>query len=95
MKLVLDLSTSRVVKVSLIEKGRIAETLEGTDSLVLIDQILNKHNLKLTDLEEVDSSEGPGSFTGLKIGAAIANTLNYALGKSKRVKPIYQAKNEK
>jgi tRNA A37 threonylcarbamoyladenosine modification protein TsaB len=95
MKLVLDLSTSRVVKVFLVENDQVVETLEGTSSLGLIDQILNKHNLKLADLEEVDSYQGPGSFTGLKIGAAIANTLNYTLGKSKRIKPTYLAKNEK
>lgn len=92
MKLYLDLSTSKVSKVTLLENGQIIDSLTGANTLSLIDQILKKNNLDLRDLEEIDSFPGPGSFTGLKVGAAIANTLNYALGKSRRVTPTYEAK---
>lgn len=34
-------------------------------------------------IEKVNFNRGPGSFTGLKVGASIANAINYALGKIK------------
>jgi tRNA A37 threonylcarbamoyladenosine modification protein TsaB len=71
------------------------DEMVGAEPLPLIDQILTRNNLELKDLEEVDSNPGPGSFTGLKIGAAIANVLNFLLGNKKRIKPIYSAKDTK
>lgn len=43
--------------------------------LPLVDELLRKHNLKVQDLNSIQVNEGPGSFTGLRVGAAIANTL--------------------
>lgn len=47
--------------------------------LPLIDGILKENNLKFEDLTEIKLHEGPGSYTGLRIGAAVANTLSYIL----------------
>jgi tRNA A37 threonylcarbamoyladenosine modification protein TsaB len=95
MKIKLDLSTSKLSKVSLIDGDKTVGETSGPNTLALIDALLKKHNLKLSQLEEIESYPGPGSYTGLKIGAAIANTLNFTLGKNKRITPIYEAKNEK
>lgn len=92
MKIYLDLSISKLSKVQLKDGGNVVDEVAGPNTLGLIDSLLKKHGLKLTDLEEVDSFPGPGSFTGLKVGAAIANTLNFALGKGERVTPVYEAK---
>ena len=43
-----------------------------------IDKVLSKHNLKASDLAAIALSSGPGSYTGLRIGAAAAKGLCYA-----------------
>ena len=43
-----------------------------------IDRVLSKHNLKPSDLAAIALSSGPGSYTGLRIGAAAAKGLCYA-----------------
>lgn len=64
--------------------------------LVLIDTLLKDHKLKLTDLTEIKVHTGPGSYTGLRVGAAVANTLSFLLKipvngkKDTQVIPIYQ-----
>jgi tRNA threonylcarbamoyladenosine biosynthesis protein TsaB len=43
-----------------------------------IDKVLSKHHLKPSDLAAIALSSGPGSYTGLRIGAAAAKGLCYA-----------------
>ena len=40
---------------------------------------LEEHNKTFRDLEKITFYSGPGSFTGLRIGAAIVNTLSHEL----------------
>jgi len=47
--------------------------------LPMIDKILKKHLLKPEDLSEIQVNAGPGSFTGLRVGLAIANALSFVL----------------
>ncbi len=47
--------------------------------LPLIDQLLKKHNLQLSDVTGIGVNVGPGSFTGLRVGISIANALGFAL----------------
>lgn len=55
---------------------RLAETI-----LKKINQLLDENNLALEDLDGFVVFEGPGSFTGLRIGISVANALAYGLGK--------------
>ena len=48
--------------------------------LPLIEKILKKKGANLSDLTGIKVNTGPGSFTGLKVGVTIANTLGYLLG---------------
>ena len=60
------------------------EKLTGPDKsqqvLNLIDQILKKHKKTLKDVTEIKVETGPGSFTGLRVGVSVANTLGWMLG---------------
>jgi tRNA threonylcarbamoyladenosine biosynthesis protein TsaB len=44
-----------------------------------IEEILVSHSKKLSDLQGFVCFKGPGSFTGLRIGLTVANTLAYSL----------------
>ncbi len=46
---------------------------------VFIQRLLEKNNIKPTDLSAVSISQGPGSYTGLRIGVSAAKGLAYAL----------------
>ena len=48
---------------------------------LLIEKCLNKIGKKLTDLDAVAVSEGPGSYTGLRIGLSTAKGICYTLEK--------------
>ncbi len=47
--------------------------------LPLMQKLLKKHSLKLTDIQAIQVNSGPGSFTGVRVGVAIANALSFAL----------------
>ena len=73
-------------------KGR-SKILKAQNVLPLIEKILKKQNLKPNDLTAIEVNTGPGSFTGLRVGVAVANTLAWSLkipvnGK-KQVEPKY------
>lgn len=50
------------------------------DEVSAIIDLAKKHKLVPTDIEKVEINKGPGSFTGLKKAAAIANAFNFAKG---------------
>ena len=52
----------------------LAETIHGK-----IQRILNKSSISWQDLGGIVCFKGPGSFTGLRIGLAVGNTLAYGL----------------
>lgn len=60
------------------EPGR---DLHASYVTVFIDEILRSQNLAATDLDAIAVSRGPGSYTGLRIGASIAKGLAYSLDK--------------
>lgn len=46
---------------------------------VFIDEILRENDLKISDLDAVAISKGPGSYTGLRIGVSAAKGLCFSL----------------
>ena len=56
------------------EPGAHAEKL-----LLLVDEVFEKAGLRFADLDAVAVSQGPGSYTGLRIGVSTAKGIAYAL----------------
>ena len=51
-----------------------------SDTLLLtIESLLSSQSKSWSDLEGIIAFKGPGSFTGLRIGATVANTLAHAI----------------
>ena len=84
--LFIDTSHQDTAKVSLEVDGKRHEkmsqsrVMKAQMVLPLIEAICKEHALKLTDLSEICVHEGPGSFTGLRVGISIANMLGALLG---------------
>ncbi|MFH0864168.1 MAG: hypothetical protein V1858_03715 [Candidatus Gottesmanbacteria bacterium] len=47
--------------------------------LVLIDQLLKENHKQIKDITDIVVNIGPGSFTGLRVGITVANTLAWVL----------------
>ena len=47
--------------------------------LPAITKLLKKNSLEFKDLEAIELNPGPGSFTGIRVGASVANALGYSL----------------
>lgn len=83
--LLIDTSDNKKISVGLRINGKedLIEQEVGVQKaqvvLPLIDQLLSKHKLIPQDLTAIEVNTGPGSFTGLRVGVAIVNTLGYTL----------------
>jgi len=44
-----------------------------------IEKLINQQNLAISDITEIAVNQGPGSYTGTRIGVAVANALDYTL----------------
>ena len=61
-------------------KSLLSEKHSHSEILTLfIQDIFKKSNLKLSDLDAIAVSKGPGSYTGLRIGVSTAKGLCYSL----------------
>jgi tRNA threonylcarbamoyladenosine biosynthesis protein TsaB len=62
--------------------------------LNLIEKALKKKKARLEDIKAIKVNKGPGSFTGTRVGVAIANALAFCLGikvnGKKQVLPVYK-----
>jgi tRNA threonylcarbamoyladenosine biosynthesis protein TsaB len=72
--------------VALGKDGRVLSTLEktgenvhATQLTVMIDEILKNAGITTKELNAVSISQGPGSYTGLRIGSSAAKGICYAL----------------
>lgn len=81
MKLYID--TSQREKIIVGVDGEKFESSAKEDSsqklLPFIIEILEKKNMEIKDVSEIEVNVGPGSFTGLRVGVAVANTLGWVL----------------
>lgn len=61
------------------EYSQMIDTRKAQVVLPLIEQALKKHKVTFTDISKLYAPVGPGSFTGLRVGASIVNILGTAL----------------
>ncbi len=82
MKLFLNTSVAKKAVASLINgKEKVVDQETASEPLVAISALLKRNKIKLADLDKISAHPGPGSFTGLRIGSAVVQTLNFVLGK--------------
>ncbi len=102
-KLYIDTTSNQVIKVGLEIDGRMDMREESHDKkkaqivLPLLDEMLRQNHLQLHELNAIEVNLGPGSFTGVRVGVAIANTLGAVLNIplnnqpcGKLIEPIYK-----
>jgi tRNA threonylcarbamoyladenosine biosynthesis protein TsaB len=102
MNIILSIDTSEIntAKIAVeidgkrFEKVKESKVLKSQTTLPMIEELLNEHKLRLSDITEITVAMGPGSFTGLRVGATVANALGYLLdipvnGKKSLAIPTY------
>lgn len=83
--LVIDTADNKKIKVELkINNQSFLLRSDGTALksqivLIMIDKLLKKHGLQAADLTHIEVNLGPGSFTGVRVGASVANALGFSL----------------
>lgn len=77
---------------------RVAEATarRSQSTLPIIEALLSAHGLSVNDVTAISVHTGPGSFTGVRVGIAIAQALGFILGvpvnglpPGSRIDPIY------
>lgn len=102
--LFIDTSRSDVILVGLeedsgrqIDNRRDITVTKAQEALPLIEELLKENKLELADIIGIKVNTGPGSYTGLRVGVAIANMLGTLLGVpinglpvGRTVTPVYE-----
>lgn len=86
MILYINTKDQKIVSVSLRDvEGKLLTSLSEENKhgsqvlLPLIKKILDSNKLDTRDITGVEVETGPGSFTGLRVGVAVANAFGFAL----------------
>ncbi len=81
IKLFLDTSEAKRAKVTITDNEKTLSQVEGDEPLITIKEAVEKVGLSMGQIDKFSAHRGPGSYTGIRIGLAIANALNFAFGK--------------
>lgn len=96
MKLFIDTTNTLETLIKLDDQVLSRSYLSPRDQNVLsaVSDLLTSRGLDLSAVTEIVVNPGPGSFTGTRVGVAIANALGFALGvpvngSRRPVTPVY------
>jgi len=89
MAVILNIETSTpICSVALAKNGVVVavienegENLHASQLAIYIEEIFKEANISIKDIDAVAVSEGPGSYTGLRIGVSTAKGIAYAADK--------------
>jgi tRNA threonylcarbamoyladenosine biosynthesis protein TsaB len=85
MVLRIDTKDQKQIVVSLKKNGKVVDEISQENEygsqvlLPLISKLLDRKKTKFKDLKGIEVETGPGSFTGLRVGVSVANTLGFTL----------------
>lgn len=63
----------------IMQKEKESEKSHSIYLVPMIDEVLKENNIECQDLSEILVVNGPGSFTGIRLGVTVAKTLAYTL----------------
>lgn len=84
-KLFIDSSNNKEIVIKLELQGKmfslkhIGDQRSSQMVLPLIDEILKQYDTKIESVSHVFVNTGPGSYTGLRVGIAVANAISFLL----------------
>lgn len=84
--IVLDGSRTEEVSIGIIDGNKYHKGYKRRENgssqlmLSLLETLLAKHRKRLTDVQEINVSVGPGSYTGLRVACVIGQMLGTLLG---------------
>jgi len=83
-------STTRAQKQVTLKEGPkvVASKITRGSILMTLRDLLVEQNIKLEQIEKVITISEGDSMTGLRVGAALANALNFASGKLKNLEEL-------
>ncbi len=81
MKLYIDTSDREKIVIGIDDEKFEKQVAERSSQVLLpfIDEVLKKKKKTFEDIKEIEVNTGPGSFTGLRVGVAVADTLGFVL----------------
>ncbi len=82
MKLYIDTTDAEeiIIKVGDQEYQTKARENKSQKLLAFIEESLKKSGKDLSDISEIEVNTGPGSYTGIRVGASVAQALAWSLG---------------
>ncbi len=96
-KLILSIDTTNnlktIIKLGKYKVERSYSHPREQELLTLIHKIMKEHNISFSQIKAIKVNLGPGSFTGIRVGIAVANALAWSLGilvnAKKQIQPEY------
>ena len=81
MKLYIDTTSREKITVGIDNEMYETRTKEKSSQRLLpfIDEVVRKSGKDMKDITEIKIATGPGSFTGLRVGVSVGNTLGWVL----------------